>query len=293
MRKLLFLLASIILSTSVLLADEVHVSNLTELIHAMKSDRVIIVDADIDFNDGLEKYHNFNAQRLPALDYYEAIEHPDKYKDRSFIYDNYDGAQLCLAGFHNLTIKTNPQNSGRRSLLRIRPRYAYVLCFIGCSDISIEGLVMGHTDEGYCQGGVLEFRSCKNVSVNSCDMYGCGIEGICFCDSEGLKVTNSQIRDCSYQIMTIRNSKDVTFDGCFFFRNRQFSLLDLSNSSNLTFRNCLITHNEGVLFNVQECQAVLFDHCNMMHSYETLGGTENIRFKDCSWSDEFGVKREQ
>lgn len=294
MRRLFLLIITVLFCSTVSFAaekqDEVHVNNLVEFINAIKSNRIIYIDNDIDFKDGLKKFHNFNPQRLPELDEYEVTEHPENFKERSFVYDNYDGYELCLSGYKNLTIRTN--ETGSKSLLRVVPRYAYVLCFIGCTDIKIEGLVMGHTDEGYCQGGVLNFQKCENVSVNTCDLYGCGIEGICFRDSKKLVMKNTQIRDCSYQIMTIRDSNDCIFENCFFFRNRQFSLFDLINSNQLTFRNCLITHNEGTLFGVQECEDIVFEGCNMMHSISRLGNTEYIKFKDCSWSDEFGVKRD-
>lgn len=294
MRKIFSLLLLLTLCCTALFAaekqDEVRVRNVAELIHALKSNRVIIVDMDIDFGDQLAQFHSFNPQRLPELSSYEVMEKHDQYTDKIFVADNYDGYGLFLTGFKNLTIKSdNP--TGMRMLMRVRPRYAYVLSFIGCSDITIDGLVMGHTDEGYCEGGVLEFYDCKNVNVSNCDLYGCGIEGICFRKSHDLVMTNSIIRDCSYQIMTIRESYNCLFDRCSFFRNRQFSLLDLIDVKDLTFRGCLITHNEGTLFNIQDGSGILFEDCNMMHPMDQVGDPGTTKFKNCHWSSEYGVKR--
>lgn len=294
MTRILSILSALVLSCTALIAapkpDEVHVSNLAEFLHALKSNRIIWVDSDIDFGDQLAQFHSFDPQRLPEISYYDVLENHSQYTDRCFVDDNFDGYALYLTGFHNLTIKGGMYN-GQRSLLRVKPRYAYVLSFIGCEDITIQGMVMGHTDEGYCQGGVLEFVDCRNVSVSDCDLYGCGIEGICFRRSNTLRMDNTSIRDCSYQIMTISESTDCTFQDCYFFRNREFTLFDLISSSNLQFIRCMISHNEGTLFNVQECENIVYQQCSMMHDMTKIGDYGPAVFKDCHWSNEYGVKR--
>lgn len=296
MRKIFSLIAVLVASCTAILAaekqDEVHVNNLVEFIHAMKSNRIIYVDSDIDFGKQLERYHNYNPQRLPDISEYDVFENMDKYSDRCFVFDRQDGYGLFLAGFKNLTIKSaSALINGQRTLLRVSPRYADVLMFINCSDITIDGFIMGHTDEGYCEGGVLSFRSCKNVRVDNCDLYGCGIEGITLRKTLTFTMTNSIIRDCSYSIMTIVESNDCTFENCHFFRNREFALFDLSGSKNLTYRNCFVSHNEGILFGVNHCENILFEKCSMMHKLENIGDPDNTEFKDCRWSDEYGAKR--
>lgn len=278
-------LVALFLSSALWAAEEIYVGNLPEFLQALGSNRTLVVSSDIEFEDMLSSLHEFNPQFLPEEDIYD-IEAIRKQKDHCFIYDNFDGPQLILAGFQNLTIK------GDGSLLRVRPRYAYVLSFMNCSNITIEGLIMGHTDEGYCEGGVLYFEECKNVKINHCDLYGCGIEGIGAKNTEGLTMTRTKIRDCSYQIMTLQGCKDFTFEGCFFFRNREFSLLDIYSSSNIVYRDCVITHNEGTLFNCQE-SSVVMERCDISHPYETLGSTENVKLKGCSLWNAYGVKRRE
>lgn len=294
MKKILLFIVSVLMSCSLLSAagsqQEVHVTNVAELIKSLGSDRIIIIDWDIDFDNELDALHNFNPQLLPEDDKYDQAK-TSKMQDRCFIYQNTDGPELILAGFHNLTIRTD-KNSRTRSLLRVRPRYAYVLNFVNCSDITLQSLVMGHTDEGTCDGGVLSFEHCKNIRIDNCDLYGCGTEGIGCHDTEHLTMVNSFIRDCSYQIMTLRECKDFTFDRCFFFRNRQFTLLDVSVSENLTFRDCVFTHNEGTLFGFDNVEEVLFERCSIMHAIDQRGNEMAVRFRQCTWSDAFGVKRD-
>jgi len=290
MRHIYTLLLTLLCSCSALLAadgqDEVTVNNLTEFLYALKSNRVITIASDIEFGDQLQQLHAFNPRRLPEDSKYER-ERLAKASDRVFIYENTDGPELCLAGFKNLTIK-----SDYFCLLRIRPRYAYVLNFICCEGIRLEGLVMGHTDEGYCDGGVLSFDHCKDIQINHCDLYGCGTEGIGCVNTEKLTMKRSKIRDCSYQIMTLRDCKDMTFDDCFFFRNRQYSLLDIYTTENLLFRNCQFTHNEGTLFNLNQCENAVFEDCDIMHPVENRGDYGYAKFKGCRMYDEYGVKRQ-
>lgn len=292
MKKLLLIIAALVLTGTLAFAaekqDEVHVSNLTELIYAMRSNRVIIIDNDIEFEDGLNKLHDFNPRRLPQESRYEK-EKLSSVTDKCYIDQNTDGPELLLAGFTNLTIKSD--DPGYRRLLRIRPRYAYVLNFFNCTDICIQGLVMGHTDEGYCDGGVLYFENCKNITILNCDLYGCGTEGIGCHQTSNLTMSNSLIRDCSYQIMTLRQCRDFSFDHCFFFRNREFSLLDIFSSSNIRFADCMITHNEGTLCNFQDDENILFERCSIMHEIVALGSYYDAKHKDCTISDAFGVKR--
>ena len=291
MKKLLLIIAALVLTGTLAFAaekqDEVHVANLTELIYAMRSNRVIIIDLDIEFGEGLDQLHNFNPRRLPQQSRYEK-EKLSSVTDKCYIDQNTDGPELLLAGFTNLTIKGS--GDGYRRLLRIRPRYAYVFNFINCSDIRIEGLVMGHTDEGYCEGGVLSFEDCKNITIDNCDLYGCGTEGIGCHQTTNLKMSNSLIRDCSYQIMALRECHDFSFDRCFFFRNREFSLLDIFSSGNIKFTDCMITHNEGTLCNFQDDEDIVFERCNIMHKLDSMGNFYDAKYKDCIQSDAYGVK---
>lgn len=155
----------------------------------------------------------------------------------------FDGRQLSLANFSNLTIK-----GGYNSHLVVDPAYAYVINFINCSDITIENLTMGHTVEGYCMGGVIGMENCTDVNINSCDLYGCGAYGI-VARKSSLAMNKSIIRDCSYGIMQLYGVTSAQFSKCDFFRNKEFGMVEVDdNSSNVTFDDCRFAQNYGVLF---------------------------------------------
>ena len=91
------------------------------------------------------------------------------------VYDN--GAELEILGVQNLTICGAGMDS---TTIAAVPRYANVIKFSNCQDVTVDGLTAGHTIEpGWCMGGVLRFENCERTAVNGCGLYGCGIIGIC------------------------------------------------------------------------------------------------------------------
>lgn len=269
---------------------EIHVHNLVEFINAIKSNRTIIVDNDIDFGNGLERLHQQQPRLLPELYTYDNEELLATMKDQCFIEPNTDGYQLYIKGVHDLTIKGVPD---RLTLLRIVPRYCYVLSFLDCQNIRVEGLTMGHTEEGYCDGGVLNFEQCQGVEVDHCDLYGCGKEGICCVGSGQVKMTHSYIRNCSYDILTLVSSHDISFEDCFFFDNRQFELLEIRGCEAVSFERCHITNNQGTLFSVSDSEVVMRD-CIINHPdvYDSCY-MSGVRFDHCLMGDNHGVSQRE
>jgi hypothetical protein len=97
------------------------------------------------------------------------------------------------------------------------PRYADVLNFKGCSNITVFGFTAGHTVEpGYCTGGVLYFEDSDNVLVNRCGLYGCGILGVRAELCSAVTVTACEIYECSYGGIHMGNVNGVKIEGCSF-----------------------------------------------------------------------------
>ena len=96
------------------------------------------------------------------------------------------------------------------------------------TDVVISGVSIGHSpDQLSCEEGVLQLGGCKNVSVNSCDIYGCGICGFDITNCSGVFFSGTVIRDCSRCIGSPCNSS-LTMSGCTFkndgYNWKQFSL---------------------------------------------------------------------
>ena len=126
--------------------------------------------------------------------------------------EQYDGPQLVIEDVNDLVIRGA---GAEATVIAAEPRYANVLSFIRCRNITLEGFTAGHTQEpGYCAGGVICFMNTQNVAVDGCGLYGCGTIGIDAQDCRDISVTNTSIYDCSQGAVYLNGCRNVTFDGC-------------------------------------------------------------------------------
>ena len=126
--------------------------------------------------------------------------------------EQYDGPQLVIEDVNDLVIR----GSGRdTTVIAAEPRYANVLTFSRCSNITLQGFTAGHTQEpGYCAGGVIHFMTTRNAAVDGCGLYGCGTIGIDAQDCRDIQITNTAIYDCSQGAVYLYGCRNVSFDGC-------------------------------------------------------------------------------
>lgn len=244
------------------------VTNAEEFLAALGSDRIIEVDSPtpIILTDAIDAW--VQAGGLKKVSSYEK-----EYPNGIFCYDNFDGNALMIVGVKNLTIKAK----GKNASLYSRPRYDDVLKFISCEGLTLENLTLGHTDEGYCEDGVLGLYTTSGVTLKNCDLFGCGTEGIIADNCFGLRFNNIIIRDCAYSIMHIKDSKDVQFKNCTFRNNREFDQIGVRDCEDVLFEKCTIKDNQGQLFSIN-CPVVMRG-CTIQHSGE-MGSLENIAFSE-------------
>ena len=273
---MLFVALTATAGTSVV--TKVKVTNGREFLRALASNTHIIIPkgTKIMLTEALDdealrselKMEEINTYQ-PNVDLYSKVE-------KLGYYDNFDGNQLVVAGLTNLTIEGEGEVLNGPSII-VSPRYAYVLYFLCCEDVNLINLTLGHTEEGYCEGGVVMLDHCSEVRISGCDMYGCGTEGIGASESEMIKCFNSYIRDCSYQIMTLTRCSDVKFSQCEFFRNKEFSLVNVSSSSEVSFTKCKFYDNRGPLFSIANSRPVL-DECVVHHAQNMLGSIDELQY---------------
>ena len=114
------------------------------------------------------------------------------------------GYELQIAGADGLTLRGAGMD---KTTLLAKDRYANVLTFNGCKNVTVAGLTAGHSPApGYCSGGVLYFANCTDVTVELCGLFGCGSMGVWAMNCSGVKVALSRIYECS--------DSAVSFDGC-------------------------------------------------------------------------------
>jgi len=130
--------------------------------------------------------------------------------------EEFDGPELVIYGVDNLVIRSESGDAKKCTVSAI-PRYADVLTFKGCSNITVSGFTAGHTTEpGYCTGGVLYFEDCDNIGVNRCGLYGCGILGVRAELCSTVAVTGCEIYECSYGGIQMGNVSGIRIEGCSF-----------------------------------------------------------------------------
>ena len=228
--------------------NKVTVSNLDELLSAIASDTEITVKAG-------------DYLLTEASDYGTGVKPCYVWEDA------YDGFQLKIRNVSHLSIRGEFENdNGTVKLLTTlltQPRYALVLQFYRCEDVRIEGLVIGHTDEGECTGAVVDFNECRDVSVKGCELFGCGTFGITAEDTGGIRAEDTVIHSCSYGHVEMYRCADVAFDRCSFFETEGYD-------GNL-FYAC-----DGVCFS--DCDFALNSCSNLFYAAE---GTDSVELNNC------------
>ncbi len=201
----------------------ITVSNEREFIKAIGPDRVIRLQPRV-----------YNLSTLnPHEDY-------SRYLDWEEVFD---GEQLVLIDLENLTIEGAGDIPAR---VVVEPRYAFVLTFVDSNNIKISNIEAGHTPEkGYCSGGVFAFNNCRGIVIDKSVLYGCGTEGLNLYKVSDLLFSDSVIKECTYDIMTIDQSKQIQFSNSKFFDNREFDLITIQFSSDISFRGCAIKDNSA------------------------------------------------
>ncbi len=254
--------------------DEVTVADEREFLSSIKSNRIIhIKDGTVlNLTNILNDQNLFKEKgRLWTDDYYAQRD-----GDEQLIVscERFDGRQIEFVNVNNLEIR-----GGKDCYIIVEPRYANVLNFYGCVNITLTNLTIGHTEEGYCEGGVIYAERCNNIFINNCDLYGCGTYGMEVHNVDVLSMTSSIIRDCSYGIMILNNVHFTTFHDCDFYRCREFDLVAIDGNCRETlFDNCRFAQNKGELFNVHSM--VTLKSCEIHHAKDQkMGNVNNGNFE--------------
>lgn len=194
----------------------IQVSNARELVSAIGSNRVIeLAEGDYNLSE-IDPPENTHIQWV----------------------DSYDGNEPQISGVQNMKIISK---SNARIL--IRPRYAWVMMFMNCNNLTFQNVTFGHTEGGYCSGGVLGFSKCQNVTISACHLYGSGTVGISFDESQNLRVISSEIFECTYALAYLTNSTNILFQKCTLRNTGEFDLVDISQCHNVTFKACVFKDN--------------------------------------------------
>jgi hypothetical protein len=83
--------------------------------------------------------------------------------------------------------------------------------------------------------------------------------------TQGVTMTRTIIRDCSYGIMQLFGCSDAIFSECSFYRNREYSLVTVdAGCRNILFEACRFFENRGLLFDLQS--RIQLKSCGIVHN---------------------------
>ena len=174
---------------------EITVMTIDEFLSAIGPDRIIVLDGT---NFNLSKAKNYGGG---STKYYEWREKPDGY-------------ELVVRDVKNLIIKTKNSDPSKTTLEAL-PRYANVLGFFNCENVTVEGFTAGHTKEkGTCAGGVIYLENCESIKIEKMRLYGCGDLGVDAFSSTGIDIINTEIYECSSGAAYFLSTRNINFKDC-------------------------------------------------------------------------------
>ena len=153
--------------------------------------------------------------------------------------DCFDGVEVVIRRVNDMIICGDNENLTE---IVVDPRYAQVLNFEECYNISLSGLTMGHTETGDCSGNVIDFYGCRNITLSAMDLYGCGVYGIgCYDGTGELYAYTSTIRDCAYGALEISDGVGrFEFHNCMLSGSEGYDRYEESHYSELAFYECTL-----------------------------------------------------
>ena len=122
-----------------------------------------------------------------------------------------DGFQLTIQNVDMLTIRGDGKEATK---LVHTPRYANVMVFQNCTNMTLEGFTAGHTDGGECAGGVIHLKGCEQALLNNLGLYGCGTTGVRVDSCKNVAVHYSEIYDCSSNAVQADNTDGLLVENC-------------------------------------------------------------------------------
>lgn len=176
----------------------VHVGTTEELLGALGPDRVIVLEA--------------GEYVLPGPS-------DDAEGDHSYTH-KFEG--LVFLNLKNTTFRCEGEEP---AVLLAEEIMLPVLTLKHSEGVTFENIRMGHVenDDMFCAGVVLACTGCKNLTLDSCGLFGCGGYGLDLNRVDGLRFQDSSVYDCKFLIVQAVRCTGLEFTDSEFRDNRLFS----------------------------------------------------------------------
>jgi hypothetical protein len=186
-----------------------------------------------------------------------------------------------------------------------------VIHFDSCNTVSIKNVELGHNPKGKHDCGtsayVLYFTESFDIAIENCMLWGCGTHGIVCENVDQMWVTNTDINDCSDEIMNLFNCSEIEFHDCIMHNNGRpenienyflssSSLINIYNCIDVTFSDCSIYKNQSVtnsgsgsksiLFAVDQSINILLDSCSIYDNCtDYFSSSSTLQLSSTSFKD--------
>lgn len=265
MKKIIYALIFVFFAGICFSQNVVKVKDVNGLIKAIAS------NTTIELSSGRYNLSKANGTQSPNITWKKVYEEEQELQIS-------DVRNLTIKGEKDVEIVTDGANLA-------------VIKFRRCSNIKLNNLIVGHTINGDCVSPVLDFWYTDTVSINNCDLYGSGMEGLSLDHVNFLTFNNSIIRNCSADLVSILNCNNIFFKKSEFKETGNSNLIYITDySNNVLFEKCNIhnnyTYEDGSLFYIEKSKNIKAESCEIKNNDSKIFVNDNslIILKDNEFS---------
>ena len=202
---------------------------------------------------------------------------------------------LVIRELEGLTIRGRGMG---KTTLSTASRVSDVLRFEDCRNVRLEGLTLGHRGEiSGCAGDVLSFNGCEDVTLRSCELFGCGVIAVNAYLCARLYLEDCTLRDCTMAALNITCCTDLQARNCEILRcgsKSYLAALCAASCNGFALINCTVRDCENTfLLDAMNSPSVCLLGCeasgNRFSSALFCLYDRNVTVSGCALSDnEFG-----
>lgn len=246
--------------------DTVTVSSADELLNSIRNNRKIIVK---------EGKYNFSEVKYDKLN--------NRYVKQE--YGTYE-----INGVNNLCIEAEADADVE---FLINVAYDPVLKFVSGRNITLRGITAGHNVEpGYCSGSVLYYNDVNGVDIENCHLYGSGTYGVEADYTYNINVTDTEIYECTYGLISFRNTGMANFKNCVMRDSSELSMISVYDSYDTVFENCEFKNNRAAaessyFVEMGEYDSVTFKKCSFSNNEFFTFSNREVTMEDCTYDNNY------
>jgi beta-lactamase regulating signal transducer with metallopeptidase domain len=209
-----------------------------------------------------------------------------------------DGYELVIQNVTDLTITGTA--TADVTIVAV-PRYADVISFQDCQNISLLSLTAGHTiEQSQCAGGVIDIVSSGNVVIQDTSLYGCGVVGVRSSYSSDIQVLDSTIYECSSGAVEAYGTTSLCIENCDIYdcgTDVSTSLFNLNTTIRVDIINNRIYNNlDSTMVKANAVPTLYFMGNDVYENqFDTLFSADiyspvvsDCRFRDNQFNDAYG-----